>query len=245
LRRHSFFPPRPIVSLPSFLGIKFFAAELPHERLGVLGVSEAIDIPPLAFMKDHVTTGAQRQVIAERANGLVAAVEQYRGRQRDLVRPSAVYSGAGEFAFAVHHAEMCERARSDDVNIASHGGGLAGERLDIAPVILGAVPHERIAASLNDVPAAPHWPRCCVAKELAVAPPELVATARHPDVMTLKTLADVRAFMRHLLEDRLQRQMWRHVALQLKQAAADGDTTKVAVSLRVVLSMEGVECRPQ
>ena len=63
--------------------------------------------------------------------------------------------------------------------------------------------------------------------------------------MTLTTLADVRELMRHLPEDRLQRQMWRHVALQLKQAAADGDTTKVAVSLRVVLSMEGVECRPQ
>jgi hypothetical protein len=39
--------------------------------------------------------------------------------------------------------------------------------------------------------------------------------------------------------------MWRHVALQLKQAAADGDTTKISVSLRMVLSMEGVECRPQ
>jgi hypothetical protein len=60
-----------------------------------------------------------------------------------------------------------------------------------------------------------------------------------------KTLADVHEFMRHLPEDRLQRQMWRHVALQLKQAAADGDTTKVAVSLRMVPSMEGVECRPQ
>jgi hypothetical protein len=34
------------------------------------------------------------------------------------------------------------------------------------------------------------------------------------------------------------------VALQLKQAAADGDTTKVGIPLGVVLSMEGVECRP-
>jgi hypothetical protein len=66
-----------------------------------------------------------------------------------------------------------------------------------------------------------------------------------PDVMTLKTLDDVRTLMSHLPEDRLQKQMWRHVALQLKQAAADGDTTKVSVSLRMVLSMEGVECRPQ
>jgi hypothetical protein len=66
-----------------------------------------------------------------------------------------------------------------------------------------------------------------------------------PDVMTLTTLDDVRTLMSHLPEDRLQRQMWRHVALRLKQAAADGDTTKVSVSLRMVLSMEGVECRPQ
>jgi len=51
--------------------------------------------------------------------------------------------------------------------------------------------------------------------------------------------------MSHLPEDRLQRQMWRHVAQQLKQAAADGETTKVSFSLRMVLSMEGVECRPQ
>jgi hypothetical protein len=66
-----------------------------------------------------------------------------------------------------------------------------------------------------------------------------------PDVMMLTTLDDVRTLMGHLPEDRLQRQMWRHVALQLKQAAADGDTTKVSVSLRMVLSMEGIECRPQ
>jgi hypothetical protein len=66
-----------------------------------------------------------------------------------------------------------------------------------------------------------------------------------PDVMTLTTRADARDLMRRLPEDRLQRQMWRHVALQLKQAAADGDTTKVAVSLRMVLSTDGVECRPQ
>jgi hypothetical protein len=48
-----------------------------------------------------------------------------------------------------------------------------------------------------------------------------------PEVITLKALADVRTLMNHLAEDRLQRQMWRHVALQLKRAAADGDTTKI------------------
>ncbi len=64
-----------------------------------------------------------------------------------------------------------------------------------------------------------------------------------PKIMVLVTLDDVRTLMRHLPEDRLKRPMWRHVGRQLKEAAADGDTTKVAVSLRMVLSMEGVECR--
>jgi predicted NBD/HSP70 family sugar kinase len=64
--------------------------------------------------------------------------------------------------------------------------------------------------------------------------------------MTLKTLADVRALMRHLPEDRQARSTWRHVADQLAQAAAGAvDPAHVAIALRLVLSMEGVECRPQ
>jgi hypothetical protein len=41
-----------------------------------------------------------------------------------------------------------------------------------------------------------------------------------PDVMTLKTLADVRELMRHVPADRRDRPTWRHVAAQLTQAAA-------------------------
>jgi hypothetical protein len=44
-------------------------------------------------------------------------------------------------------------------------------------------------------------------------------------VMTLKTLADVREL--------------------LDAAARGGDTVNVVVPLRMVLSMEGVECRPK
>ncbi len=61
--------------------------------------------------------------------------------------------------------------------------------------------------------------------------------------MTLKTLADVRTLMRHLPEDRRTRSTWRHVAAELDKAAAGADTADVAVALRLVLSMEGVECR--
>ena len=53
--------------------------------------------------------------------------------------------------------------------------------------------------------------------------------------------------MRHLVpEDRRGRSTWRHVAYQLTQAA-DGavDPAHLAVALRLVLSMEGVECRPR
>jgi hypothetical protein len=66
-----------------------------------------------------------------------------------------------------------------------------------------------------------------------------------PDVMTLKTLADVRELMRHLPADRRQRTTWRHVAAQLTEAADGAGTADVAIALRLVLSIEGVECRPQ
>jgi hypothetical protein len=67
-----------------------------------------------------------------------------------------------------------------------------------------------------------------------------------PKVMTLVTLADVRALMGHLPEDHRQRSTWQYVAQQLAEAAASRiDTIHVEVSLRLVLMMEGVECRPR
>ena len=60
-------------------------------------------------------------------------------------------------------------------------------------------------------------------------------------------LADVlKPTMRHLPEDRRRRSTWRHVVDQLAQAA-DGavDPARVAIALWMVLSMEGVECRPR
>jgi hypothetical protein len=62
--------------------------------------------------------------------------------------------------------------------------------------------------------------------------------------MTLKTIADVRELMRHLSADRRARPTWRHVAALLADAAAGADTADVSIALRMVLSMEGVECRP-
>ena len=67
-----------------------------------------------------------------------------------------------------------------------------------------------------------------------------------PSVMTLRTLADVRELMRHLPEDRRARSTWRYVARQLADAAAGAaDPADAAISLRLALMLENVECRPK
>jgi hypothetical protein len=65
-----------------------------------------------------------------------------------------------------------------------------------------------------------------------------------PKVLTLKTLADVRELMRHLPADRRARPTWHYVGKLIEEAAAGADAADVSVALRMVLSMEGVECRP-
>jgi hypothetical protein len=64
-----------------------------------------------------------------------------------------------------------------------------------------------------------------------------------PDVMTLKTLADVHTLTRHLPADRRDRTTWRHVMVELDKAAAGADPAEVSIALRLVLSIEGVEYR--
>jgi hypothetical protein len=63
--------------------------------------------------------------------------------------------------------------------------------------------------------------------------------------MTLKTLADVRELMRHLPADRRNRTTWRHVAAELEHAGRRRRCGRQStVALRVVMILEGVECRP-
>lgn len=65
-----------------------------------------------------------------------------------------------------------------------------------------------------------------------------------PSVMTLETLADVRALVeKHLPEHCRRKTTWRYVADRLAAAAKGGDIADVVVPLRMALSMEGVECR--
>ena len=65
-----------------------------------------------------------------------------------------------------------------------------------------------------------------------------------PDVMILATLADVRELMRHLPADRRARSTWCRVAADIESAASGGDIEGAAIALRMVLMLEGVECRP-
>jgi hypothetical protein len=62
--------------------------------------------------------------------------------------------------------------------------------------------------------------------------------------MILRTLADdVRELLGHLPKDDRAKDTWRHVAKTLNEAARGSDPVDVAVALRMVLSMEGIECR--
>jgi ABC-type cobalamin transport system permease subunit len=67
-----------------------------------------------------------------------------------------------------------------------------------------------------------------------------------PHVMRLTTLADVRELIdRHLPAHFRDKATWRVVAKDLKAAAQGADTAEVSLALRMALSLEGVECRPQ
>ncbi len=66
-----------------------------------------------------------------------------------------------------------------------------------------------------------------------------------PDVMTPRTLANLRKLLNHLPADRKAQSTWRYVVTQL-EAAADGsiDPIEASNALRLVLTMEGVQCGP-
>jgi hypothetical protein len=63
----------------------------------------------------------------------------------------------------------------------------------------------------------------------------------------LRTLADVRQLVElHLLAEHPARHRWRYVGRLLAGAArGEEDPGDVAIVVRMVLAMEGVECRPR
>jgi hypothetical protein len=67
-----------------------------------------------------------------------------------------------------------------------------------------------------------------------------------PYLMALQTLADVRVLLGHLPKEYRAKETWRHVANTLDEAAGGGiEPVEVTVSLKLVLSMEGIPCAPQ
>ena len=72
----------------------------------------------------------------------------------------------------------------------------------------------------------------------------LPRTITIPEVMTVRTLADVHELLGHLPERCRYKSTWEYVADRLTEAASSsGDTQGVSVSLKLVLSMDGVEYR--
>jgi hypothetical protein len=71
----------------------------------------------------------------------------------------------------------------------------------------------------------------------------LPRTITIPEVMTLRTLADVRELLGHLPERCRYKSTWEYLADRLTEAASNGDTQSVAVPLKMVLLMEGVDYR--
>ena len=71
----------------------------------------------------------------------------------------------------------------------------------------------------------------------------LPRTITIPEAMTLRTLADVRELLGHLPERCRYKSAWEYVADRLTEAASTSDTESVAVLLKMVLHLEGVEYR--
>jgi hypothetical protein len=61
-----------------------------------------------------------------------------------------------------------------------------------------------------------------------------------PQVMTLKTLSDVRKLLGHIPKERRQLSNWRHVEATLQACALGEDTANISVALRLVLQAERV-----
>src|SRR4029077_1352580 len=86
-------PSHPVPPLPALPRIEFFAAEASREFFRIRRGGEAVDVEPLPVVTDAMAARAQRQILAEIVDGLVAAVFAGARRQRDLVRPAAVDGG--------------------------------------------------------------------------------------------------------------------------------------------------------
>ena len=59
--------------------------------------------------------------------------------------------------------------------------------------------------------------------------------------MDLKTLADVRDFIKHIPKERRQNDTWQVVARRLEAAATGGSVDDVSIALQMAFQLERVE----
>jgi hypothetical protein len=65
-----------------------------------------------------------------------------------------------------------------------------------------------------------------------------------PDLMTLRTLADVRTLLNHVPAGQREKEIWRYLAIKLDEAARGAPAVEVFALLRAVLAMEGIASQP-
>ena len=66
-----------------------------------------------------------------------------------------------------------------------------------------------------------------------------------PDLVVLRTLADVRTLLAYLPVEHREKENWRYVATKLNEAARGASVVEVFALLRTVLAMEGIAYRPK
>ena len=59
-----------------------------------------------------------------------------------------------------------------------------------------------------------------------------------PDVITIKTLNDVRKLLGHIPKERRQLSTWQHVEATLQACAAGDDPANISITLQLVLQLE-------
>ena len=95
-------PTRPVAPPSPFVGIEPLAAEPLLELLRVGGIRETINVVPSVIVMHCVAAAAQRQILAELMNLVVADALAGACRQHHLVRPIPVNGRRRQLALAAH-----------------------------------------------------------------------------------------------------------------------------------------------
>lgn len=94
-------PMRPVAAPPSLVRVEHLSVEALLEFLGVGRFGETIHMKPFAVVH-NVAAGAEREVLTEPVNHLVAAAFTQARWQDDLMGPAPVIGRRRQLAFAPH-----------------------------------------------------------------------------------------------------------------------------------------------